>query len=533
MEKENLVSLILSLQQGEDQAATDLYNAFHKELYYYIYKTVNDSSLAEDLLQETFIEIFQTINNLNDPSSFVSWSRQIAYHRCTAYFRKRREILADEDEDGYSIFDSVQEDRTEFIPDEALDKEDLKQTIHAMIATLPPEQRSALLLRYFDELSVKEIADIQGVSEGTVKSRLNYGRKAIQKSVEDYEKKSGIKLHCVGIIPLLLWLFREYATANSISRGAGNATAAYAANSAHLTAEGTSVVAASGASSTGISSGTTTVVSTSVKTAGKFAIKKLIAGIAAVAVVAGGVATGALLTNKSEEPDPEPQPMQWCNYGEVAGYDNHWFDLRVEQMDDDSICGYLTVSQAYEPIHETYFEGEGTLSDESVLYTIDFETSYVTPYATYSQMELAYYIEADQFVFDEWYVYEAVLDRVSTEPSTLLAQNERWQGIGETDYVYGFDDERLFVLDIDELREDKISGKFTILHDDQIEYESTFTGRGYIDEGTVKYEILYDNPRHIGIINYDDKVTWLYYDLEEETFSSPRPYSFTIEKLIA
>ena len=64
--------------------------------------------------------------------------------------------------------------------------------------------------RYFDEISVKEIAEIQGVAEGTVKSRLNYGRKSIKKSVEAYEKQHGIKLHCKGVIPLLLWLFLEY-----------------------------------------------------------------------------------------------------------------------------------------------------------------------------------------------------------------------------------------------------------------------------------------------------------------------------------
>ena len=57
-----------------------------------------------------------------------------------------------------------------------------------MIDELPEEQRSALLLRYFDEISVKEIAEIQGVTEGTVKSRLNYGRKAVKEAVEGYEK---------------------------------------------------------------------------------------------------------------------------------------------------------------------------------------------------------------------------------------------------------------------------------------------------------------------------------------------------------
>lgn len=93
------------------------------------------------------MEILKSINDLEAPAAFLSWSRQIAYHKYTAYYKKRREVLADENEDGLSVFDTVEEDSAEFIPDEALDKDDLKCIIHAMIAELPAEQRSALLMR--------------------------------------------------------------------------------------------------------------------------------------------------------------------------------------------------------------------------------------------------------------------------------------------------------------------------------------------------------------------------------------------------
>lgn len=181
MEKNKIVDIVKAVQDGEEKSAIALYDAFQKELYFYILKTANDPQLAEDLLQDTFVEILQTINNLQEPAAFPSWSRQIAYHKCTAYYKKRRDVLTDENEDGTTVFDTIPEENSEFIPDEALDKEDLKQTINAMIAELPMEQRSALLMRYFDEMSVKEIAEIQGVTEGTVKSRLNYGRKQLKK----------------------------------------------------------------------------------------------------------------------------------------------------------------------------------------------------------------------------------------------------------------------------------------------------------------------------------------------------------------
>lgn len=380
MEIDKLTTLVCAVQQGDRQAADELYTAVHQGLYYYISKTVNDPELAQDLLQETFIEIYQTIDKLNEPAAFLKWSRQIAYHKCTAYARKTKDVLVDENEDGQSVFDTMEEDRTEFIPDEALDKADLKQTIHAMLAELPMEQRSAIMLRYFDEISVKEIAEIQGVSEGTVKSRLNYGRKALQKSVEDYEKKNGVKLHCAGVIPLLLWLFANEASAASAA-----------------------VSTAAPAVVEGIKQGA--------KAAGKFAVKKLIAGIAAAAVITGG-AVAVVLHNEPEAPPQEVQTV-WNGDGDVSyTFDRH-FELTINEMDDAYISGYLEVSNGDKTTHESAFEGTGAVTENTVVYTITYEvpvTVGTIPTFTYEKMELIYNKDTDDFVFTD--VYHVTLERL-------------------------------------------------------------------------------------------------------------------------
>lgn len=159
---EKPTAAVIALQSGQDSAAEALYNAYQKDIYYYIFKTVQDPYLAEDLTQDTFMEILETIHKLKEPAAFPAWSRQIAYHRCIAYFHKRRELLADEDGEGYSIFDTVEEDRTELVPDEALDKADLRNTLQEMVNALPEDQRPAIMMRYFDELLVKEISQILG-----------------------------------------------------------------------------------------------------------------------------------------------------------------------------------------------------------------------------------------------------------------------------------------------------------------------------------------------------------------------------------
>lgn len=217
IERNELIELVRAVQAGKEDAIAKMYDTFFDDIYYYIMKTVNDADLAADLTQDTFMEIFRTIDTLREPAAYVTWSKKVAYHKCTAYFRKKKDVLVDETEDGYSVFETVIEEREEFIPDEALDQDEFRKTIKEMIDSLPEEQRTAIMMRYFDELSVKDIAEIQGVTEGTVKSRLNYARKSIKLSVEAYEEKHGLKLHCKGVVPVLLWVFKDSSAVGEVS----------------------------------------------------------------------------------------------------------------------------------------------------------------------------------------------------------------------------------------------------------------------------------------------------------------------------
>ena len=231
VERNELIRLVTNAQAGDKVAVAALYDNFHEDTYFFIKSMVIDPDLSADLTQDTFVEVLNKIGTLQEPAAFVSWIRQIAYHKSVNHFKKAKAITVEEDEDGYSVFDTLEEDRTEFIPDAALDQEDFKATILKMLLELPETQRSALVLHYYEEYPVKQIAQIQGVSEGTVKSRLNYGRNALKQAVENYEKKNGIKLHCVGIIPLLLWLFGQGVLVRNtgVTTVSGAATASAAA----------------------------------------------------------------------------------------------------------------------------------------------------------------------------------------------------------------------------------------------------------------------------------------------------------------
>lgn len=385
MEKEKLISLVIQAQESDQQALNDLFTKTYNDVYYFALKTVKDEALAADITQETFITIFQNIHGLNDPAAYPAWSRQITYRHCLQYIKKQdREIVVEEDEDGNSIFDTVQEDKTEFIPDEALDKEDFRNTILKMVDGLPEEQRTAIILYYYDELSVRQIAEIQGVTEGTVKSRLNYGRKAIKSSVETYEKKNNVKLHSFALLPLLLWLFSNEASACSMS-----------ATAAQTVAEGVATA-----------TGTTLSLPTAI-TKGAKAVwslwQKIVAAIAATAIAVGGGFAIADMNSKAE-------PPVWSGAGKVniglnLSSENE-FILTVEEMDENSISGSLTVNVADGTIYQTSFTGKGEKGTDlfvgSIFYEVQLDKEvegWLKEYPGYTELTLQYHPEEDYFLF--------------------------------------------------------------------------------------------------------------------------------------
>lgn len=577
MEKEVLNQLVVRMQQGDADAASDLYLGCRDDLYYYIMKTVNDSHLAEDLLQDTFMEILETVDKLKEPAAFVVWSRQIAYHRCTAYFRKRHELLADENEDGQTIFDTVEEEREEFIPEEALNRDDLKQTIHQMMAELPEEQRAALLLRYFDELSVSDIAKIQGVSEGTVKSRLNYGRKAMRQTVEGYEKKNGIRLHCVGVLPLLLWFFREMAVEKGSSLTAKGvsavATATRNATYAAAAAEGAKAVAAEAAKNAaaeGVSSvaaeGAKQTVSQGVKKAAGVSVKKFVASIAATAILSGAGTAATMTVLDPEDPKPnktvisqqkedtditenetvvetiKPDPLAlpeagtaWEGYGEAGGF-ARWFDMSLTSISETNISGQLVLTYGAATKHTTTFSGTGTEENGKVTYAITLDTPHVLSdiwNVTLEGLDLVYDRQARTFTMD--YQYDVTL-RNTAEIETQSLPTGTWTGKGNDDGYTKKDNGHAFTFVVNELSTGGITGHLTVSYQGLVDHDTDFTGRcrPRNSNGTFTYDLVLKTPRNYKVIGSDYTLNHLTITYNPETgvftFDGIQFYSATLEK---
>jgi RNA polymerase sigma factor (sigma-70 family) len=197
IKREKLLSLVTKAQQGDPDAMNELISECYKGLYYFALKTVGDAELAADATQDACMEIFSTIGNLREPLGFINWARRIVYHRCLRNKKIETRLPTVQEDEDFPIADRAFDENATASPEELYEHQELCETVRTLLESLPEEQRAALLLYYHENLSVKEIAEIQSISEGTVKSRLNYGRQGVKKKVEEYEERTGTKLHAI------------------------------------------------------------------------------------------------------------------------------------------------------------------------------------------------------------------------------------------------------------------------------------------------------------------------------------------------
>lgn len=271
----NLIEQVRLAQQGDPEAQAALYEAMYKRAYYLAFRMTRSAEDAEDAVQEAFLSAFRALPNLADPNAFEGWLFQITANKCRNVLSKSgRYTQLPEDEDGNTILDELPEENEGLIPASALENQAHREIILSIIEALPQQQKECVLLFYYSELTVAQIAQVLDCSEGTVKSRLNYARKKLRDGILETEERDGIRLHTM--VPLdLLFLkdFQELAAGLSAAALSGTAAGAAAASSG-TTAAGSGTTAGAAAK------------------AGLFATvkAKVIAGVTAAALVAGGSA---------------------------------------------------------------------------------------------------------------------------------------------------------------------------------------------------------------------------------------------------
>jgi RNA polymerase sigma-70 factor (ECF subfamily) len=166
--------LILRCQTGDEAALRELIERYSPGLRLFLCKITGKESLADDLLQESWFDVYRKINSLRSPDSFVAWLYRIA--RDKAYRHLRRRSLPSESDDG-NLAETIAADESGFSFEEATE-------VRAALDDLPLEQREVLLLRFVQDMSYEQIAQVIGRPVGTVRSRIHYAKLALRAKLE-------------------------------------------------------------------------------------------------------------------------------------------------------------------------------------------------------------------------------------------------------------------------------------------------------------------------------------------------------------
>jgi RNA polymerase sigma-70 factor (ECF subfamily) len=180
--------LVVRAQAGDDAAFAELVERFSPRLRYFLRKLLGPerhrgrslpSDDAEDALQDVWLDVLRALPRLSDPQALVAWLYRIARDRAFARLRKtrRHEPLPDSS----TITDIPTEDDDDFSAEDAAQ-------IHAALDKLPAEQREVLVLRFLEDMTYEQIAAVVGVSIGTIRSRLHYGKRELAKLLEDTQR---------------------------------------------------------------------------------------------------------------------------------------------------------------------------------------------------------------------------------------------------------------------------------------------------------------------------------------------------------
>jgi RNA polymerase sigma-70 factor (ECF subfamily) len=163
--------LVLRAQEGDGEAFRALLGAYEPRLLYFLRRFAADEHLARDLLQEVWLAVFRQLPRLRQPAAFRGWLYQIAHDRAVSRVRRQRREA--------EVLECVHSEREVEAVDEFVQSEQA-EAVHAALGKLNEDQRIVLTLRFLEDLSIAQIAEVLRLPAGTVKSRLHYAKESLR-----------------------------------------------------------------------------------------------------------------------------------------------------------------------------------------------------------------------------------------------------------------------------------------------------------------------------------------------------------------
>lgn len=181
--------LVEACQEGDTTAFNLLVWRWERPLYNFIYKYVGDATLAEDLVQDTFVRMLKSIGRYRHRGAFSTWLYRIAINLCKDHLKRKRVPMVSLHDyyttgSGERIYvqDRVADNRSR--TDAGLRADEREELVRRLLSSLPEEQRIVILLKEYQELTFREIAEVLSIPEGTVKSRLYHALRSMRERLE-------------------------------------------------------------------------------------------------------------------------------------------------------------------------------------------------------------------------------------------------------------------------------------------------------------------------------------------------------------
>lgn len=180
--------LVNKARNGDRKAFNHLVNLWNNRIYNFTYKYFNDHDLAMEATQRTFIAVYKNLKKLEQPARFRSWLYRIASNNCHEEERRNKRrwtvslFKSAKKEEEVAPWGKYEKDNNRFAnPDQQYQKNELQEVLHRALKELSEEQRIVVIMKEYEGLKFKEIAEALDISENTAKSRMYYGLNALRK----------------------------------------------------------------------------------------------------------------------------------------------------------------------------------------------------------------------------------------------------------------------------------------------------------------------------------------------------------------
>lgn len=176
--------LVKNYIAGDEQSLAILIERHQSKIYGFIYSKIADRDITDDVFQDTFIKVIKTLksNSYNEEGKFLPWVMRIAHNLVVDHFRRNKKMPMQRETEEYSIFSYMSDDSMNV--EGRMITDQVENDLQRLLEELPADQKEVLVMRMYQDMSFKEIADLTGVSINTALGRMRYALMNLRKVIE-------------------------------------------------------------------------------------------------------------------------------------------------------------------------------------------------------------------------------------------------------------------------------------------------------------------------------------------------------------